>query len=205
MAAEEKRFLKEFGEATTFLKQRDYHSLADLVKGNVFFAKEQGQAVVGTMYHTLAIDSKPFDYGWQLSGDQLQILAYAKKAGAPIGQGDITVRFEYVARIEKEGKSYLVEFPDLMGSFGFAGEYPTLKEVKSNSQEGLAEHIGYTMLCGHTVPQPKYQGRKTKKVRPFSIKLTLNDIVVEDRMTAKEAAELQEAMHSRDPNDPNQI
>ena len=199
MTTEEKRFLKEFGEATTFLKQRDYHSLADLVKGNVFFAKEQGQAVVGAMYHTLQVDHKPFDYGWQLTGEQLQILAYAKKAGAPIGQGDITVRFEYVARIEREGRGYWTEFPDLQGCLT---QGKTLKEVQDNAKEALALYLGAKMLHGDTLSEPKYQGRKTKKVRPFSIKLTLNDIVVEDRMTAEEAAELQKAIHtSRDSDE----
>ncbi len=42
MAETEKQYLKEFREATEFLRKRDYHSLADLVKGNPLFAQEQG-------------------------------------------------------------------------------------------------------------------------------------------------------------------
>ncbi len=155
------------------------------------------------MYHTLYLDRKPFDYGYQLTGDQLQVLAHAKKAHAPIGKGDITVRFEYVARVEPMEKQYWAEFPDLQGC---VRQGKTQKEVRENAKEALAVYLGAYMLDGDTLPKPKYKGRKgSKKVKAFLVKLALDDIIVEDRMTPEEAAALQKAMHSRDPNDPGQI
>jgi len=59
MADTQKQYLHEFDQATTFLWQRDYHSLVDLLKGNPAFALEQGKAVVGLMYHHLYLGINP--------------------------------------------------------------------------------------------------------------------------------------------------
>ena len=182
MADTQKKYLQEFGQATTLLKQRDYHSLAELVKRNPAFALEQGKAVVGSMYHQLAIDEKPFDHGYQLTGDQLQILAYARKAGAPVGEGDFTVHFDYVARIERQHSLYWPTFPDFPGSIDHLaftnGE--TLKEAQNNAQKGLASYLAQGMLVGETLPKPQYHGRKTARVRPFKVQLTLKDLIFQD-------------------------
>lgn len=85
-----------------------YKDLADMVAENQELAKVDGKAIVGGMYQSLFVADKDFTYGHQLTGDQLKVLAYARKAGAPIGEGEITVHFDYVARIERErGKRIL--------------------------------------------------------------------------------------------------
>jgi len=177
MAESQKQYLHVFYQATELLGQRDYHSLANLVKGNPAFALEKGKAVVGLMYDHFFRDEKPFDYGYQLTGDQLQVLAYARKAGARVGEGDITVYFDYVARIEKTGREYWAEFPDFLGCIS---EGDNLSVIHQGVREALIGYVSSKMLHGETLPKPKYQGRKTARVRPFKVELTLKDLDFRD-------------------------
>ena len=180
MADTQKQYLHEFDQATTFLWQRDYHSLVDLLKGNPAFALEQGKAVVGLMYYHLYLDKKPFDHGHQLTGDQLQILAYARKAGAAVGEGDVTIHFDYVVRMEpdpdKIEKRYVISFPDLpiiLPSFA----QQTIKRAEITAKPILIRGIETYMLDGKSLPGPKYALReRSSRVKRREIKLTLADL-----------------------------
>lgn len=167
------------------LKQ-EYNSIADLVSTNPEFAKAKGRSIIGTVQAAIISDGKLCDYrlltadvfGYQLTGNQLKIHALVIKAGTPIREREaLNVHFDYVARIEREGRGYVAEFPDLRGCLT-QGE--TIALVEEHAKEDLKGYISSKMLHGDTLPQPKYQGRKTKKVRPFKVQLTLADLVFED-------------------------
>ncbi|MDO8655837.1 MAG: hypothetical protein Q7K45_01235, partial [Nanoarchaeota archaeon] len=166
--------------ATTFLKKRDYRSLADLVEGNPYFALERGKAVVERMFHQLQIDGKPFDYGHQLTGDQLQVLAYVKKAGAPIDEGNLKVHFEYVARMEpdpdKIEKRYVLTFPDFPKTVpSYAPR--SIKLVEAWAKPILVASVENLMEEGKSLPKPKYALReRSRRVKRQEIKLTLADL-----------------------------
>jgi len=173
-------------EALAMLHRRDYAAVAGMLERKAaaaFFAKEYGGKIVSQMYNTMRADGQLFDHGHQLSGDQLKILAYARKHGAPVGEEDITVHFDYVARIERAGGEcgeYAVEFPDLTSLLIFASGYPALKQAKEEAKSCLAFYLRHNMSIGKTIPKPKYHGRKTARVRPFKVQLTLNDLIFED-------------------------
>lgn len=174
------KHMGQFEQATGYIKQNDYGSLAQLVKDNSEFARDCGQAVIGLMYYCLSADKKDFDYGYQLTGDQLRVLAHTRKAGAPIGKGDITIHFDYVARIEKERRSYLVEFPDFGDKLAILVDPKNLADAQKEATQSLNHGIGSFMLHGDTLPKSEYKGRRTARVRPFKVELTLKDLDFED-------------------------
>lgn len=177
------------GVALQYAFQKKYKDLADIVAENQELAKVGGKAIVGAMYYSLFTDKKPFDQGYQLTGDQLKILAHTRKAGAPVGEGDFTVHFDYVARIEREGRGYWAEFPDLKGC---VSQGRTLTDTQKNATESLNLYVSTLMLHGDTLPKPKYHGRKTKKVRQFKVQLTLKDLVFIDDKAANENEQARE-------------
>ncbi len=97
----------------------------------------------------------------------------------------------YQARIEKDGKYYSVEFPDLPGCFSDGSTY---EEAKENAREALSLYLEEARDPEWSVPAPKSRsGRGYEWITPFedvALPLMIRQARVKHGLSQREFAQL---------------
>lgn len=159
---------------------KEYHQAITLLREQPDLARMEAGRTYTVMRVNAAEDNRPFEYGWQLGGEELGVIAELRRAGASCSDLSLPkayLQFSYVARLEtSKPKGYIVDFPDLPGC---ATEGETIKEAVSQARDSLTSYLLSKMNHGEQLPQPKYKtGKDSKRIKRRKITLTLDEMVV---------------------------